>query len=184
MFDKIKNRAIKLGLKYDDLINEITKLFTKNQDLQAEIERLRAENEELKALAEPPLSEWCCLEGLSGFSNNFAYEGYGSHKPKTNAYKGWQCNFPFDKLWKREVWEALGVDFTQPIELLIKLVQPEKLDTCNCEKAIQDQIIGDTRGLHIDDSIVVSCRISRIETCSKYSEGKIYYYIRNYKLID
>ena len=184
MFDKSKNRAIKLGLKYDDLINEISKLFTKNQQLQAEIERLKAENEELRASQEPPLSEWACLEGVSGFSNNFAYEGYGCHKPKTNAYKGWQCNFPFDKLWKKEVWEIIGVDFTQPIELLIKVIQPPNLDTTNCNKAIQDQIIGDTRGLCVNDSLVVSCKISRIDTCSKYNEGKIYYYIRNYKLVD
>ena len=184
LIDRIKDRANELKMGFDDLIEQIAKLFTENQVLKSENERLKAELEELKANQEPPLSEWCMLEGVSGFSNNFMYEGYGSHKPKTNAYKGWQCNFPFDQLWSKETWEALGVNFEQPIELLIRLVQPIKLDACNCEKAIQDQIIGDTRGLHIDDSMVVSCRISRIDICSKYSEGKIYYYIRNYKLIE
>lgn len=184
LIDRIKNRANELKLGFDDLIEKICELFEENKDLKAEIERLKAENEELKENQEPPLSEWCCLEGVSGFSNNFAYEGYGSHKPKTRAFKGWQCNFPFHELWSREVWEALGVDFSQPIELLIRLVQPKNLDTTNCIKSIQDQIVGDTRGLNIDDSIVVSCRISRIETCSKYTEGKIYYYIRNYRLIE
>ena len=184
LIDRIKDRANELKMGFDDLIEQIAKLFTENQVLKSENERLKAELEELKAELEPPLTEWCCLEGVSGFSNNFAYEGYGSYKPKTNAYKGWQCNFPFNKLWKKEVWEALGVDFSQPIELLIRLVQPENLDTTNCIKAIQDQIVGDTRGLCVNDNLVVSCRISRIDICSKYSEGKIYYYIRNYKLIE
>ena len=184
LIDRIKNRANELKMGFDDLIEQIAKLFTENQVLKSENERLKAELEELKAELEPPLSEWCCLEGVSGFSNNFMYEGYGIHKPKTNAYKGWQCNFKFDQLWSKETWEQLGVDFSQPIELLIRLIQPEALDTTNCIKAIQDNIVGDTRGLCVNDKLVVSCRISRISTCSKYNEGKIYYYIRNYKLID
>ena len=184
LIDRIKTRANELKLGFDDLIEQIAKLFTENKDLKAENDRLKAELEELKANQEPPLSEFCCLEGVSGFSNNYAFEGYGSNKSKTRNYMGWQCNFPFDKLWKKEVWEALGVDFTEPIELLIRLVQPNNLDTTNCIKSIQDQIIQDIRGLSIDDSIVVSCRISRIDICSKYNEGKIYYYIRNYKLIE
>lgn len=179
MFDKLKERALELKMGFDDLIMKIDELWEENKELKKEIAELKAENERLKQFEEPPLSEWCCLEGLSGFSNNFMYDDYRNHI-KSRNYKGWQCNFPFDKLWKKEVWEAIGVDFSKDIQLLIRVIQPKNLDTSNCVKSIQDQLIQDTRGLCIDDSIVVSAKISRIDTCSKYQEGKIYYYIRNY----
>ena len=90
LIDRIKNRANELKMGFDDLVEQIAKLFTENQVLKSENERLKAELEELKANQEPPLSEWACLEGLSGFSNNFAYEGYGSHNKEQRHNK--HCN--------------------------------------------------------------------------------------------
>lgn len=163
----LKKRMVQKDLQIEDLLGMLLDTHKENIQLKNKLNERNGE--------EIPLSEFCCLEGVSPFSNNFMYH----NGCKTQAYKGWQCNFEHSKCWKREVWENLGVDFDKPLEIIIKAIAPKKLDIHNCQKSVIDQVFGDSRTLGLDDNLIQRATIERIGDCEDFNEGKIYYYIRN-----
>lgn len=163
----LKKRMVEKDLQIEDLLGMLLDTHKENIQLKNKLNEKNGE--------EIPLAEFCCLEGVSPFSNNFMYQNGN----KTRQYKGWQCNFPHSQCWKRTTWENLGVDFDKPLEIIIKAIAPKKLDIHNCQKSIIDQVFGDSRTLGLDDNLIQRATIERIGDCEDFNEGKIYYYIRN-----
>lgn len=116
-----------------------------------------------------------CIElDIHGFTNNLMYAVKDGKLSKTTAYERWIYAF------KKEIaaieLEDLKIDVEKPMELFAYYDCMEKFDTHNFTKAFIDQL---SNVYGFNDKLICQEHCARNKCVDSYSDGKIYFYIRN-----
>ena len=130
------------------------------------------------AYLNPSIDEFMSFN-IHPISENYMYKPINSYNgglsmARTDTYNTWIKNFP---RYKATLKEELNIEWDKPVKVFIKVDCLERFDTTNFVKAINDMIIN--RIYDEDDKIAVDTQIQRNKIVESYSEGKIYFCIRN-----
>ena len=140
--------------------------------------------EDVIAKLEPDISEFSCLN-YHGFSENYMYNykeiDNKGKVHRTNAYNNWLFSFPAEEA---EVYiNALDVNWHEPVEMYIKYICKNGLDVQNFNKATIDVLFSliktEEEDYRVDDSLIKKVVAEKIGECTDYSDGKIYFFIKN-----
>ncbi|OOO66758.1 hypothetical protein BS638_06425 [Clostridium tepidum] len=126
---------------------------------------------------DPPIEDYTCVH-IHPFSYNYMTEigeDWTTGEPKIvnrEAYKKWQRDFPRHELDK----EGLELDYNKKTYLWLKYDCLPKFDAGdNFIKAFKDEL---ARAYNVDDKNIMLMRSDVNEFVNSYSDGKIYYIIR------
>ena len=136
------------------------------------------EQQNIIANLDPSIDEFMVFN-IHPISENYMYKPINSYNgglsmARTDIYNNWIKNFPRHKALLKE---KLNIEWDKPVKVFIKVDCLEKFDTTNFVKAINDMVIN--RIYDEDDNIAVDTQIQRNKIVNNYSEGKIYYCVRN-----
>ena len=126
----------------------------------------------------PFIEEFMCFD-IHPISENYMYKPINSYNgslsmARTDTYNTWIKNFPRHKALSKEI---IDIEWDKPVKVFIKVDCLERFDTTNFVKAINDMVIN--RIYDEDDKIAVDTQIQRNKIVDSYSDGKIYFCIRN-----
>ncbi|MGF9714974.1 hypothetical protein [Paenibacillus naphthalenovorans] len=167
--------------KIGELLIQVAKDLDKIKNWKngAEKRGLNRENRRLKERIDylaPDINSMHVVN-IHAFSENYMFEyvmlGNKSAVRKSKAYLDWINKFPFAEL--PDIFE-LDVDFNNPVELICYFDHKDKFDVINLDKSFAD-ILAYHYGFN--DNVIVSSKQETNEIVDSYSEGKIYFVLRN-----
>ena len=156
----------------------------KNGIIDKQTQIINEKDEELNnlentiAYLNPSIDEFMSFN-IHPISENYMYKPINSYNgglsmARTDTYNTWIKNFP---RYKATLKEELNIEWDKPVKVFIKVDCLERFDTTNFVKAINDMIVN--RIYDEDDKIAVDTQIQRNKIVDNYSQGKIYFCIRN-----
>jgi prophage antirepressor-like protein len=141
-----------------------------NRKLSQQVEDLNDQNRQLLIehieLPEPEI-EYHTLN-VHGFSNNFMFERVGAKIFKTNAYKKWIDNFPYQEM------PNLNLTNEQEYELFIDFDCKASIDVHNLTKSAIDII---ANYYEVNDRFITKVHVNRRSIVDDYKDGKIHFSI-------
>jgi prophage antirepressor-like protein len=141
-----------------------------NRKLSQQVEELNDQNRQLLIehieLPDPEI-EYHTLN-VHGFSNNFMFERFGKHVFKTNAYKKWIDNFPYQEM------PNLNLTNEQEYELFIDFDCKASIDVHNLTKSAIDII---ANYYEVNDRFITKVHVNRRSIVDDYKDGKIHFSI-------
>lgn len=116
---------------------------------------------------------------VHGFSANYMYSVDG-HK-RTCAYNHFSDDIRHmlnsNAEYNKQFWLDRGVDFNKKIILTVGFVHKRGMDIDNFLKSFIDNVI--TKFYGINDKNITDIRVKTLDYCNDYSEGEIFFNLRN-----
>jgi prophage antirepressor-like protein/Holliday junction resolvase RusA-like endonuclease len=150
------------------LVNEKVKVNNKKHGgIKA---NLRRQNNKLSAQIEELTNQQIYYHTLEyhGFSNNYMYHQVGNKVYRTQAYKKWVNNFPYDTM------PAYELEDGKQYELYLEVDCVAKVDVHNLTKSIIDLI---ANHYSINDKFITKVHVYKRNNVDNYKLGKIHFSI-------
>lgn len=116
---------------------------------------------------------------IHGFSANYMYTVDGHRR--TCAYNHFSDDIRHilndNAEYNKEFWIDRGVDYSKKIILTVGYVHRKGMDIDNFLKSFIDNVI--TKFYGIDDKNITDIRVKTLDYCNDYSEGEIFFNLRN-----
>lgn len=158
-----------------DSINNLNKSI-KSTSCRSYGQKIRCAKKYIKELEnfieyrEPYIEEYHTIN-YHAFSSNYIFAAKNNKLVPSNAYQNWKNSFPLE-----EIPADLDLDFTQHIHIWLKFDHMQKLDVQNLSKTFIDYFC---HFYHVDDNLVQIMECSTNSYVEDYSQGKIYFCIKN-----